>query len=219
MVLMGPPGVGKGTQGVVLTEHAGLTHVASGDLFRAHIRGEAELGESAKAFVERGELFPDRMVTDIVLDRVLSPDCVGTVFDGLPRTLHQARDMPDKLSAAGRRIDVAVLFTAPRETQLGGIVGRQSCRICQRTFNLFYQPPRHRLEGLLRARPGGRGSRSDGFRGFRDVFADRAERRYGASHRGRLCGPAVLGSARTRSRRPAPCCVADLVFHYYSCYS
>jgi adenylate kinase len=219
MVLMGPPGVGKGTQGVVLTEHAGLTHVASGDLFRAHIRGEAELGESAKAFVERGELVPDRMVTDIVLDRVLSPDCVGTVFDGLPRTLHQARDMPDKLSAAGRRIDVAVLFTAPRETQLGGIVGRQSCRICQRTFNLFYQPPRHRLEGLLRARPGGRGSRSDGFRGFRDVFADRAEPRHGASHRGRLCGPAVLGSARTRSRRPAPCCVADLVFHYYSCYS
>ncbi len=143
IVLMGPPGVGKGTQGVVLAERNGLSHVASGDLFRANIRDETELGLLANGFVERGELVPDRIVTDMVLDRVLSPDCSGTVLDGFPRTLHQARDLPDKLSAAGRRIDVAVLLTAPRQTLLSRIVGRQTCRICQSTFNIFFQPPRH----------------------------------------------------------------------------
>jgi adenylate kinase len=142
IVLMGPPGVGKGTQGVVLAEHAGLTHVASGDLFRAHIRDETELGLLAKTFVERGELVPDRIVTDMVLDRVLSPECDGTVLDGFPRTLHQAQDLPGRLSAAGRRIDAAVLLTAPRQTLLRRIAGRQTCRICQTAFNVFYQPPR-----------------------------------------------------------------------------
>jgi adenylate kinase len=142
IVLMGPPGVGKGTQGVVLAEHAGLTHVASGDLFRAHIRDETELGLLAKTFVERGELVPDRIVTDMVLDRVLSPECDGTVLDGFPRTLHQAQDLPGRLSTTGRRIDVAVLLTAPRQTLLRRIAGRQTCRICQAAFNVFYQPPR-----------------------------------------------------------------------------
>jgi adenylate kinase len=140
IVLMGPPGVGKGTQGVVLAEHAGLTHVASGDLFRAHIRDETELGLLAKTFVERGELVPDRIVTDMVLDRVLA--CGGTVLDGFPRTLPQAQDLPSRLSAAGRRIDAAVLLTAPRQTLLRRIAGRQTCRICQTAFNVFYQPPR-----------------------------------------------------------------------------
>ena len=140
IVLMGPPGVGKGTQGVVLAEHAGLTHVASGDLFRAHIRDETELGLLAKTFVERGELVPDRIVTDMVLDRVLVRS--GTVLDGFPRTLHQAQDLPGRLSTAGRRIDAAVLLTAPRQTLLRRIAGRQTCRICQTAFNVFYQPPR-----------------------------------------------------------------------------
>jgi adenylate kinase len=140
VVLMGPPGVGKGTQSVVLAEHAGLTHVASGDLFRAHICDETELGLLAKTFVERGELVPDRIVTDMVLDRVLARG--GTVLDGFPRTLHQAQDLPVRLSAAGRRIDAAVLLTAPRQTLLRRIAGRQTCRICQTAFNVFYQPPR-----------------------------------------------------------------------------
>ena len=159
IVLMGPPGVGKGTQGVVLAERAGLTHVASGDLFRANIRDETELGLLAKSFVERGDMVPDRIVTDMVLDRALSPDCAGTVLDGFPRTLHQARDLPGKLSAAGRRIDVAVLLTAPRQTLLSRIVGRQTCRICGTTFNVFFQPPR--LEAICDVCGGALHTRSD----------------------------------------------------------
>jgi adenylate kinase len=142
VVLLGPPGVGKGTQGVVLAERLDLLHVASGDLFRMHIRDETELGLLAKAFVDRGELVPDRIVTDMVLDKVLAPDCHGTVLDGFPRTLGQARDLPERLAAAGRRVDVAVLLTATRQTLLRRIIGRQTCRICQTAFNVFYQPPR-----------------------------------------------------------------------------
>jgi len=140
---MGPPGVGKGTQAAALAERAGLTHVASGDLFRLNIRDETELGLLARAFVDRGELVPDRIVTDMVIEKVLSLDgATGTVLDGFPRTLQQARELPSRLTAAGRRVDRVVLLTAPRQTLLRRIVGRQTCRICQAAYNVFYLPSR-----------------------------------------------------------------------------
>jgi len=143
IVLMGPPGVGKGTQAVVLAERAGLVHVASGDLFRMNIRDGTELGLLAHSFVENGDLVPDRIVADMVVDRVLSPDCAaGTVLDGFPRTTWQAIHLDRQLSPAGRRIDAAVLLTAPRQALLRRIVGRQTCRLCQTPYNIFYQPPR-----------------------------------------------------------------------------
>jgi adenylate kinase len=146
IVLMGPPGVGKGTQAVMLAARAGLTHVASGDLFRMNIRDGTELGLMAKAFVDRGELVPDRIVIDMVLDRMLGPDGAdGTLLDGFPRTLAQARKLSARLAASGpppRRIGAVVLLTAPRQTLLRRIVGRQTCRICQFPYNIFYSPSR-----------------------------------------------------------------------------
>ena len=146
IVLMGPPGVGKGTQAAMLAVRTGLTHVASGDLFRMHIRDETELGLMAKAFVDRGELVPDRVVIDMVLDRMLGPDGAdGMLLDGFPRTLAQARKLSASLAASGpppRSIDAVVLLTAPRQTLLRRIVGRQTCRICQYPYNIFYSPSR-----------------------------------------------------------------------------
>src|SRR5215469_16315154 len=120
--MMGPPGVGKGTQAAMLAIGTGLAHVASGDLFRANIRDGTELGLMAKAFVDRGELVPDRIVVDMVLDRMLGPDGAdGTLLDGFPRTLGQARTLSARLAASGpapRSISAVVLLTAPRQALL-----------------------------------------------------------------------------------------------------
>lgn len=146
IVLIGPPGVGKGTQAAMLAVRTGLTHVASGDLFRMNIRDGTELGLMAKTFVDRGELVPDRIVVDMVLDRMLGPDGAdGTLLDGFPRTLGQAHTLSARLAASGtppRSIDAIVLLTAPRQTLLRRIVGRQTCRICQYPYNIFYSPSR-----------------------------------------------------------------------------
>ena len=142
IVLMGPPGVGKGTQAVGLAQRLGLVHLASGDLFRAHIGGRTELGLKAKAFVDRGALVPDDLVTDMVLDRMLAPDVDGALLDGYPRTLGQARDLPGRLTPSGRRIDAVVLLTAPASMLLRRIVGRQACPICGEGSNEYFQPTR-----------------------------------------------------------------------------
>jgi adenylate kinase len=143
IVLMGPPGAGKGTQAAVLAEQTGLTHLASGDLFRLNIRDETELGLMAKAFVDRGELVPDRIVIDMVLDRMLGQDGTsGALLDGFPRTLAQARELTAQLTPTGRHIDAVVLLTAPPQTLLRRIVGRQTCLICQSPYNVFYSPTR-----------------------------------------------------------------------------
>jgi adenylate kinase len=146
IVLMGPPGVGKGTQAMMLAARTGLTHLASGDLFRVNIRDETELGLMARSFVDRGELVPDRIVIDMVLDRMLGPDGAGgALLDGFPRTLAQARELSRRLATVDgvpRRIDAVVLLTAPRQTLLRRIVGRQTCRICQSPYNIFFSPTR-----------------------------------------------------------------------------
>ena len=143
IVLIGPPGVGKGTQAAMLAQRTGLIHLASGDLFRLNIRDETELGLLAKAFVDRGELVPDRIVIEMVLDRMLGPEGVsGVLLDGFPRTLAQARELTARLGSTGRDIDAVVLLAAPRQTLLRRIVGRQTCLICQSPYNVFYAPSR-----------------------------------------------------------------------------
>ena len=160
IVVMGPPGVGKGTQAAVLADRTGLTHLASGDLFRMNIRDETELGLMAKAFVDRGELVPDRIVIDMVLDRMLGPDGAGgTLLDGFPRTLAQARELNERLAATRRSIDAVVLLTAARQTLLRRIVGRQTCRICQAPYNIFFSPTR--LEAVCDLCGGDLHTRSD----------------------------------------------------------
>lgn len=143
IVLMGPPGAGKGTQAAALERHTGLKHIASGDLFRSHMRRQTELGQQARAFVDRGELVADDIVIGMVLQRVTESDCGnGVIFDGFPRTREQAEALIEGLRAQGEELDAVVALTVPRDMLLKRIAGRQTCEGCQTPYNIFYTPPR-----------------------------------------------------------------------------
>ena len=160
ILLIGPPGAGKGTQATILEERLGLTHVASGDLFRRHMREQTELGVAAKSSVDRGELVPDRLVIDMIMQRLSEPDVsAGVIFDGFPRTREQAEVLVQELRRRGEDIDAAVVLVAPREVLLRRLVGRQTCSICGTTYNVFYAPTR--LESVCDVCGGELRTRSD----------------------------------------------------------
>ncbi len=140
---MGPPGAGKGTQAAVLERRTGRKHVASGDLFRAHMIKGTELGQQARSFVDRGELVPDEVVINMILQRAKEPDCQnGVIFDGFPRTRKQAKALMEGLRAQGEELGAVVLLAVPRDVLLKRIAGRQTCELCQTPYNIFYTPPR-----------------------------------------------------------------------------
>jgi adenylate kinase len=143
IVLIGPPGAGKGTQATLIEARTGLTHVASGDLFRHHVREQTDLGRTAKDYVDRGELVPDDLVIKMILERIGEPDCAeGVIFDGFPRTRDQAAALRAALQERGEDIDAVVALTAPREVLLKRLVGRQTCTLCGASYNIFYSPSR-----------------------------------------------------------------------------
>jgi len=141
IILLGAPGAGKGTQAKVLEEHTGLVHAASGDLFRAALRQGTELGMLAKSYMDRGALVPDEVVIKMIIERISRPDCAnGVLFDGFPRTRDQARALEHELAAYGRRIDVVIYLKVPDAVLLRRIAGRQTCKTCGSTYNMYYFP-------------------------------------------------------------------------------
>lgn len=141
VILLGAPGAGKGTQAKVLEEHTGLIHVASGDLFRAALRQGTELGMLAKSYMDRGELVPDEVVIAMIMDRISQPDCAdGVIFDGFPRTREQARALGQELGNHNRRIDYVLFLRVPESVLLRRIAGRQTCKTCGATYNIYYFP-------------------------------------------------------------------------------
>ncbi len=143
VVLLGAPGAGKGTQAAVLTAQLGMVHVASGDLFRRALQEQTELGLLAKSYMEKGELVPDEVTINMVLERIRMPDCAaGVLFDGFPRTLSQARALDDKLSAEGRTIDKTVYIEVPAEDLVKRLSGRWICRDCQTPYHAVSSPPK-----------------------------------------------------------------------------
>lgn len=160
VILVGPPGVGKGTQAAVLEVQTGLKHIASGELFRRHMLQETELGVLARTYVDRGELVPDNVVIDMILDRVFQPDCShGVIFDGFPRTTEQARALEIALHNHHQSIQAVLFLNAPRDVLLKRIVGRQTCRACQTPYNIYYSPPH--VEGVCDTCGGDLYTRSD----------------------------------------------------------
>jgi len=143
IVLIGAQGSGKGTQAAMLASALGIRHVASGDLFRKAIEEQSELGSQAKAYIDRGELVPDKVTVGMVLTRIQQPDCAsGVLFDGFPRNVAQAIALDEGLQRIGRYIDVAVYLNVPREILLTRLSGRYICRAQQHVYNINTRPPK-----------------------------------------------------------------------------
>jgi adenylate kinase len=143
VVLLGPPGAGKGTQAVALAERLGIAHVSSGDLFRYNLREGTELGKLAKSYMDRGELVPDEVTISMVMERLAASDCaLGAILDGFPRTLPQARALDDKLAEQGQHVSVAPLIQVRDEQVMDRLTGRRVCRDCGAVYHLVFNPPR-----------------------------------------------------------------------------
>ncbi len=143
IVLVGPPGAGKGTQAVKLHEALNLPHVASGDLFRQNLKDETELGLKARSYIERGELVPDDVTIAMVMERLSQPDCVnGALLDGFPRTIAQAEALDQALAARGQKISVVPYISVPDEVLVERLSGRRLCRVCGKSYHILFNPPR-----------------------------------------------------------------------------
>lgn len=131
IILLGPPGVGKGTQAVRLKEELGIPQVSTGDMLRAHMKQGTSLGEEARRFIEAGDLVPDAVVIAMVQERLAQQDAQkGYILDGFPRTVAQAEAL-----AAFARIDTVLNLTAAEDIILGRLSGRRVCRACSGTFH------------------------------------------------------------------------------------
>jgi adenylate kinase len=143
LVLLGAPGAGKGTQAPVLSTELGLPPVATGDLFRAEARAGTPLGLEARAYMERGELVPDAVTIQLLLDRLDRPDArAGAILDGFPRTRAQAEALDEALAARGGGIDAALLIEVPDEDLVRRMSGRWICEAHGHPFNSETNPPR-----------------------------------------------------------------------------
>jgi adenylate kinase len=149
LVLLGPPGSGKGTQAVGLAEELKVPHVATGDLFRAEMAAGSSLGKLAEEFISHGNLVPDDVVNEMMRSRLSRRDCDGFVLDGYPRTVHQAQALNDILADLKRPICVAIDIEVPDEAIVGRAVGRVVCSDCGAIYHLTSKPPR--LMGLCDA--------------------------------------------------------------------
>jgi adenylate kinase len=142
IVLLGPPGSGKGTQAVTLAQELGVPHIATGDLFRAEMAQKSELGVLAEEYISRGNLVPDEVVNAVMRARLTQDDCAGFVLDGYPRTLPQAETLDAMLEEIGRPICVAIDINVPDDNIVERAVGRIVCPVCDAIYHLTSKPPR-----------------------------------------------------------------------------
>lgn len=143
IVMLGPPGVGKGTQAKILAEKTGLAHVSSGDLFRDNIKHQTELGQLAQSYMNKGELVPDDVTIAMIRDRLARPDCrAGAILDGFPRTPAQAEALKQMLSEFGGDVDYVPFINADEEVLVKRLSGRWTCRAHGHVFHKEFNPPK-----------------------------------------------------------------------------
>ena len=142
LVMVGAPGAGKGTQAAILAERLGIPHVASGELFRAAVRAETPLGAAVRGYLERGQLVPDELAIEVIVDRLAQPDAAnGAILDGFPRTRPQAEALTTALARRGQRVEQA-LYVGVRESELRRrLSGRWICRASGHSYHVIDHPP------------------------------------------------------------------------------
>ncbi|MEV1008265.1 adenylate kinase [Streptomyces sp. NPDC049881] len=144
IVLVGPPGAGKGTQAALLAERLSIPHISTGDLFRANIRQGTELGRQVESILREGGLVPDEITLAMAADRMARPDAEdGFLLDGFPRNIAQAKALDDVLGEAGQQLDAVLDLEVPEDEVVKRIAGRRTCRNdSSHTFHVQYKKPR-----------------------------------------------------------------------------
>lgn len=143
LVLLGPPGAGKGTQATAISKMFDIPHISTGDLFRENLKNETALGLKAKTYMDAGQLVPDELVIDLVKDRIVRDDCKnGYLLDGFPRTVAQAAALDDFEAQNGNAVDYAVNIDVPDSLLVERMTGRRSCPKCGATYHVKFFPPK-----------------------------------------------------------------------------
>lgn len=143
LVLLGPPGAGKGTQAELFAERFRIPRISTGDMLREAARDGTELGRKAKEFTDRGLLVPDEMILTLVQGRLRQPDCQrGFLLDGFPRTVAQAEALAQMLQEDGRQLDAVIDLEVDTEELIRRLSGRRTCPVCERSYHLISRPPK-----------------------------------------------------------------------------
>ena len=142
IVMLGAPGAGKGTQARLISEKYSIPQISTGDIFRANIRENTQLGQRAKSYMDQGLLVPDQVTCDLVVDRIVRDDCRnGYILDGFPRTIPQAQALTEALKKQRTGIDFAIDVEVPDESIVKRMSGRRACPKCGATYHIHYMKP------------------------------------------------------------------------------
>ncbi len=143
LILLGPPGAGKGTQATRIVEKYKVPHISTGDIFRKNIKEGTALGKKAQEYMNKGELVPDDLVIEIATTRLLEDDCkAGFLLDGFPRTVYQAEKLDEFLEAHGKKVDKVLDIAVAKEELMERLIGRRVCRACGASFHVKNMPPK-----------------------------------------------------------------------------
>ena len=141
LILLGPPGAGKGTQASSIVAEYGITHISTGDIFRHNIKNETELGKKVKSYLDKGQLVPDELTIDLVWDRLSKDDCKkGFLLDGFPRTINQAEALQKGLEKRGLKLDKVVNIDVDKNILVKRLSGRRVCKNCGETYHIDNKP-------------------------------------------------------------------------------
>ena len=142
LLLIGPPGVGKGTQAKFLVDHFTIPQISTGDMLRKNVRNKTVLGIKAQAYMQVGQLVPDTVILNMMQDRLAEDDCAnGYILDGFPRTIPQAEGLDELLNNLGQQLDCLVVMKIADSLIINRLSNRRSCKECNQVFNLLYDPP------------------------------------------------------------------------------
>ncbi|MBQ2205016.1 MAG: adenylate kinase [Lachnospiraceae bacterium] len=143
IVMLGAPGAGKGTIAAQMNQRYNIPHISTGDIFRANIKEQTEIGKLAKSYIDKGELVPDEVTIKMMLNRIDEDDCKnGYILDGFPRSINQAKGLDDALNASNSKIDLVLLVDASDEQIIERLSGRRVCDKCGSTYHLTNMPPK-----------------------------------------------------------------------------